>query len=225
MNTEFLKDIKQQPLSDGQYIREITAKRQIVLHHTAGNSSAPNTVNAWENDKRGRIATCVVVSGKGAKGTFDGEIVQCFSSKYWAYHLGIKPEVFKAHKIPYQSLDRIAIGIEICNWGWLEREDGKFKNYVGGTVAESDVIELKVPYKGFRYWHNYTDAQIVSVWNLLMYWCNLYKIPKEVIYADLFDVSEKALKGQPGIFTHNSYRRDKTDIYPHPKLIQMLNNL
>ena len=223
MNTDFLKDIKQLPLSDAQYVREITAKKQIVLHHTAGNSSAPNVVKSWENDSRGRIATCVVVSGKGAKGTFDGEIVQCFSSKFWAYHLGIKPEVFKARKINYQNLDRISVGIEICNWGWLTKEDGKFKTYVGTVVPEADVIELD--YKGFKYWHNYTDAQIESVRQLLLYWCDLYKIPKETIYEDLFSISDKALKGTPGIYTHNSYRRDKTDIYPHPKLVKMLSEL
>lgn len=226
MNTEFLKSIKQLPLTNSQYVREITAKKQIVLHHTAGNASAPNTVVSWENDKRGKIATCVVISGKGAKSTFDGEIVQCFSSKFWAYHLGIKPEVFKARKIKYQSLDRISVGIEICNWGWLTKDsEGKFRTYVGSIVPESDVIELEKPYKGYKYWHNYTDAQIESVRNLLLYWCDLYKIPTSVLYTDLFEVSDKALKGEPGIYTHNSYRRDKSDIYPHPKLIEMLNNL
>ena len=223
---EFLKSIKQSPLADGQFIKEITAKKQIVIHHTAGNSSALNVVRDWNTDSRGKIATCVVISGKGAKGSFDGEIVQCFSSRFWAYHLGIKPEVFRSRKIKWQSLDKIAIGIEICNWGWLEKDsEGKFRTYVGSVVPESDVIELEKPFKGYKYWHNYTDAQIESVKNLLLYWCDLYKIPKKVIVDDLFDVSDKALKGEPGIFTHNSYRKDKSDIYPNPKMVEMLLNL
>ena len=223
---DFLKTIRQIPLDNGQYVREITAKKQIVIHHTAGNSSAPGTIRGWNNDSRGRIATCVVISGKGAKNSFDGEICQCFSSRFWAFHLGIKPEVFASRKIKWQNLDKIAIGIEICNFGWLEKDDdGKFRTYVGSVIPESDVIELEKPYKGHKYWHNYTDAQIESVRKLLLYWCDRYKIPKNVIVDDLFNVSDKALKGEPGIYTHNSYRKDKSDIYPHPKMVEMLMNL
>ena len=60
-----LSKIKQVPLSEGQYVNEETKKLQIVLHHTAGNSSAPGTIKMWDTDDRGRIATCVVISGKG----------------------------------------------------------------------------------------------------------------------------------------------------------------
>ena len=89
--------IKQIPLSATQYVKVATEKKQIVLHHTAGNSSGPGTIRMWENDSRGRIATCVVISGKGAsKDTYDGEICQAFSSKYWGYHLGLKQDVFKS---------------------------------------------------------------------------------------------------------------------------------
>ena len=80
--------IKQVPLPESQYIKEVTEKKQIVLHHTAGNSSGPGTIKMWANDDRGRIATCIVISGKGqSKDTYDGEICQAFSSKYWGYHL------------------------------------------------------------------------------------------------------------------------------------------
>jgi len=33
------------------------------------------------------------------------------------------------------------------------------------------------------------------------------------------------LKGKAGVFTHNSVRKDKVDVYPHPKLIEMLKSL
>ena len=97
--------IKQVPLSETQYYKEATEKKQIVIHHTAGNSSGPGTIKMWDKDDRGRIATCVVISGKGvSKDTYDGEICQAFSSKYWAYHLGIKPDVFRANALPYKSI-------------------------------------------------------------------------------------------------------------------------
>jgi len=42
---------------------------------------------------------------------------------------------------------------------------------------------------------------------------------------ELFDICEGAIMGKPGIYTHNSYRTDKSDIHPQPEMIQMLNTL
>lgn len=218
--------IKQIPMKESQYIKEETKKVQIVLHHTAGNSSGPATIKMWDADDRGRIATCVTISGNGlSKDTFDGEICQAFSSKYWAYHLGIKPDVFRAMKVPYQSIDRISIGIEICNWGPLSKAGSKFLNYVNREVPASQVCELEKPYKGHRYYHAYTDAQIESVRQLLVYWSETYGIPLNYNANDMWDVSVNALSAKPGVYTHNSYRRDKTDISPQPKMIAMLESI
>ena len=60
-----LSRIKHVPLSESQYVKEETKKVQIVLHHTAGNSSGVATIKNWNSDDRGRIATCVTISGKG----------------------------------------------------------------------------------------------------------------------------------------------------------------
>ena len=38
----------------------------------------------------------------------------------------------------------------------------------------------------------------------------------------MWDISENALSGQPGIFTHTSVRSDKTDCHPQPELVRML---
>ena len=217
--------IKQVPLKETEYLKEVRPKNQIVLHHTAGNSSAINVVRDWNGDTRGRIATCIVVSGKGAKDSFDGEIIQAFSSKYWAHHLGIKPEVFSAKGLPYKKLDPHSIGIEICNWGQLEKIGDKYFNYVDREVLKEDVCELAEPFKGYKFFHNYTEAQIQSVKELILYWADLYKINFKFDYDQMFTVSLKALRGENGLFTHNSYRKDKVDIYPHPKMIEMLKSL
>lgn len=217
--------IKQLPLKETEYFKEIFNKTQIVLHHTAGNASAVNTVNAWNNDTRGRIATFCAISGAGATNTKDGEIVQAFSSKYWAYHLGIKGEVFAARGLKHRILDKTSIGIEICNWGPLDPEDGKFITYVGTEVKPADVCTLEEPYKGFKYWHKYTDAQINSLVDLLKYLSEAYNIPLKYNYDRLFTVNNEALTGVPGVYTHNSYRKDKTDIYPDPRIILALKTL
>jgi N-acetyl-anhydromuramyl-L-alanine amidase AmpD len=220
-----LTKIKQVPLAETQYFKQEVTKKQIVLHHTAGNSSGVATISNWNTDDRGRIATCVTISGPGNKTSLDGEICQAFSSKHWAYHLGVKQEVFRAFKVPYVELDKHSIGIEICNWGQLESRNGKFYNYVDREVAADQVTELPLAYKGYRYFHKYSDAQIQSVKDLLLYWKNIYKIDLTYDYNQMFTVNAKALKGENGLYSHNSYRKDKIDIYPCPRMIEMLKTL
>jgi len=220
-----LKKIKQVPLKETQFFKEETPKKQIVLHHTAGGPSAINVISSWDADDRGRIATPITISGPGAKGTYDGEICQAFGSKFWAYHLGVKTEVFKAYKVSYQVLDKIAIGIEICNWGQLTLENGKFYNYVDREISADQVTTLDTPYKGFKYFHKYSDAQIQSVKDLLVYWKGIYNIDLKYDYNQMFTVNTKALKGENGLYSHNSYRKDKIDIYPCPRMIAMLKTL
>lgn len=221
-----LSKIKQVPLDKDEYIQEEVKKQQIVLHHTAGNSSGVTTIQNWNADKRGRIATCVTISGKGqSRNTFDGEICQAFSSRHWAYHLGIRPDVFRANGVKAQNLDRLSIGIEICNWGPLDKVGDKFYNYVDREVPADQVCELDTPYKGHKYYHAYTDAQIESVRQLLVYWKTVHGIDITYNEDDMWKVSKNALSGKPGVYTHNSYRRDKSDVSPQPKLISMLKSL
>ena len=215
-------NLKQISFPSSQYISEEHPKVQIYLHHTAGNASGEQVFAGWASNPE-RIATCVSISGKGTN-CIDGQIVQGFSSKLWAYHLGLKESTFQKFGLPYKSLDKISIGIEICNWGQLTAKDGKFVNYVGKAVPENEICVLEKPYKGYKYYHNYTDAQIESVKELLLLWKDRYGI--DLTYnEDIWDVTPRALKGNNGVFTHNSVRYDKVDVYPHPKLIAMLKSL
>jgi N-acetyl-anhydromuramyl-L-alanine amidase AmpD len=150
--------------------------------------------------------------------------VQCFSSKNWAYHLGLKQEVFTEAGVSYKSLDKISVGIEICNYGPLTKRNGYYYNYVGGKVDYTEVTILDKKYKGYIYWQSYTDAQIESTRQLLVYLCDTYNIPR-TYFATIFDIDKRALRGESGIFTHNSVRKDKSDIYPCPRMITMLENL
>lgn len=208
--------IVQSRLSNDQFLQEEHPKKQIYLHHTAGGGN-PIAVANYFQQKEGKVATAFVI---GEKGT----IVQLFSSKHWAYHLGLKPEVFSEMGVTYRSLDKISIGIEICNYGPLKKQNGYFINYVGGRVDRSQVTELNGKYKGHIWWQKYTDAQIESTRQLLVYLCDTYGISKDY-FDSIFDIDKRALKGENGIFTHNSVRHDKSDIYPCPRMIEMLKNL
>jgi hypothetical protein len=208
-----------------QYIAEEHPKKQIYLHHTAGNSDPFAVFKGWSSNPE-RIATCVSVGGKPKKGStwVDGEVVQGFSSKYFAYHLGLKESTFQKFGVPYQSLDKISIGIEICNFGGLTYREGKFYTYVNSPIPEEEVVELATPYKNYKYVHAYTDAQIQAVKELLILWKQKYNIPL-TYNEDIWNVTTRALKGETGVFTHNSVRFDKIDITPQPKMIGMLKSL
>jgi N-acetyl-anhydromuramyl-L-alanine amidase AmpD len=169
------------------------------------------------NSQQGRVATAFII---GSKGT----IVQCFSSKHWAYHLGLNQEVFTEAGVAYKSLDKISIGIEICNYGPLTKRNGYYYNYLGARVDYTEVEFLDKKYKGHIYWQKYTDAQIESTRQLLVYLCNTYNIPS-TYFDSIFDIDNRALQGERGIFTHNSVRKDKSDIYPCPRMITMLKSL
>lgn len=205
-----MSKIVQIPFND--YYREVTNKTQIYLHHTAGTGKGDDVYRWWGSDKP-RVATCVVIDR-------DGTIKQGFGSQYWAYHLGLPNSVFKGQGLPYINLDKISIGIELVNWGQLTKKGQKFYSYTGKEVE--DVCE--VSYKGFKYFENYTEAQIESVKYLLELWHNKYDI--DIKYnEDIFKLNTRALKGQNGLYTHNSVRVDKVDVYPHPNLIEMLKTL
>jgi N-acetyl-anhydromuramyl-L-alanine amidase AmpD len=208
--------IVQERLSSDQYFAEDSKKLQVYLHHTAGGGN-PVAVSRFWNSNDSRIATAFVI---GERGT----IVQCFSSRHWAWHLGVDAEDFAVNGAKYQNLNKLSVGIEVCNWGPLKLKNGKFYNYVKGVVAPSMVTTLDKPYKGNIYWYKYTDEQIESTRQMVNYLCDTYKIPKEY-REEIWKIDKEAFKGTPGIYTHNSVRKDKADIYPCPRMIQMLKNL
>lgn len=195
-------------IDEKQYFKEKQFKNQIVIHHTAGASSAINTIHGW-NCNAEKVGTSFVIDGAG-------NIFKAFAPEYWAYHLGLK-------SIQNTQLNKNSIGIEICNWGQLVFKEGKFYNYVNKEVPESEVIKLP-KFRGFEYYHRYNDFQLASLKQLLQDLCSTFKI--ETHYnEDMWDISQNALSGKNGIYTHVSYRADKNDCSPQPKLIELLKNL
>ena len=81
-----ISKIVQERLSKSQFFQEESSKNQIYLHHTAGSGDARGVSRFW-NSNDTRIATAFVIGN-------NGQIVQCFSSKHWAWHLGIDSQDF-----------------------------------------------------------------------------------------------------------------------------------
>ena len=215
-----LSEIISVDFPDNQYIKEQTDKKQIVIHHTVSGQGVNGDI-AWWRQTADRVGTAIIIG-------WDGKIYQCFSSKYWAYHLGLKTANNK-------KLNQETIGIEIDAWGGLIRTNRKWYPAKWDENLEQFVADTRVApiqnvqvyeqgFKGFYGFEKYTDAQIEAVRQLLVFWSEKYGIPLDY-NEDMWNISTKALSGQTGVWTHVSFRKDKSDCHPQPELIEMLKSL
>lgn len=228
-----LKELVQVDFPENQYYREETTKNQIILHHTVSGQFAQGVIDWWNQDPQ-RVATQFIIQG-------DGKIYQLYSSKYWAHHLGIKADFLK--KLGFtdyfsrnQILNENSVGMEICNWGGLVKGETNFhpakwdmtlKKYVPYTkiiIPDENVQTYDKPFRDFKYFEKYTSEQIESIAKLTIYLCNKFNIPK-TYNEDMWNVSKNALSGKSGIYTHVSFRQDKSDCHPQDELINMLKSL
>ncbi len=213
------------------YFQDIQKKKQIYIHHSVSHPNPTDVIESWRN-KGPRIGACICIAGKPyTKGTSfsDGQIYSVFPSKYWAMHLNTHVDsnsISNKYKDRFHTryLEKHSIAIMLCNAGALSWENGKFYTAYRTTIAEDQVIEYVDKFRGKRFFHKYTAEQIESLRKLLVYFCNLYQVPL-TYQADMWDVSDRALRGTPGIFSHVSVRSDLSDCHPQPDLIEMLSGL
>lgn len=139
----------------------------LFIHHTAGWDNPYNVLNSWNTDTRGRVATQYVIGGLNIKNNtkHDGVVLEAFPNNYIGWHLG-KIGAFKASKY--------SVGIELCNFGYLTLKGGKYVNYVGSVVPEDQVVNLGYEFRGYRYWHKYSDKQIESLRKLILHIEEIY---------------------------------------------------
>jgi hypothetical protein len=125
-----------------------------------------------------------------------------------------------------EILHKHSIGIELTCWGGLNEMNGKWVSYTGTVIPESNVQLYKPEFRNFLAFEKYSDAQLVSLKQLLIYLCDKYAIPS-TYRTDMWDVSKEAIGGAKGIWTHTSYRiaEDKQDCHPQSELITMLQSL
>lgn len=208
-------------LNDGQFVKEPPKVNQIYLHHTVG-GTYQSTHNYWNNNLE-RVCTHFLIDR-------DGTIVQCIPWDGWGYHLYIAHENNKApkkYKRKGSAYDKQSIGIELCNFGQLKPYGKNYKNVYNQTVRDS-ILQLDAPYKGYSVWESYTNDQLLSLEFLLLLMLEKFPIlisGLKTDYSDIFDLNQRALDMKPGIFAHSSICTHKYDVYPHPGLIKMLNNL
>lgn len=197
-------------LDEGQWVHEKRPKRQIFLHHTVG-SSARSAI-AWWNQQPERVGTAFLIEQ-------DGEIITAFPEGDWAFHLGVKGR---------SDLDIHSVGIELVAWGPVVQEAGAYRPLLPGSAAGLPQVPARhveeLAWRGQRWWHSYSPAQLSSLRGLLLYLCGRHNIPP-AYNEDMWELSPPALAGWPGIWAHASVRADKTDCFPQPALVEMLKSL
>lgn len=222
----YLNNIIKVDFPSNQYFKQEFYKSQICLHHTVSGFGVENDI-AWWKSTPDRIATSMII-GRDAK------IYECFDSKYWGYHLGVRNEDIIAAKIKkYNRLDYTCIGIELDSWGGLcihtdknyypAKWDAKKKKMVPNTACKpvENVTKYNKSYRGFTEYESYTEVQIDALHDVLLMLGNKWRIP--LTYNEsMWNLSANALTGVSGIWSHGSFRLDKSDVHPQVALIDML---
>lgn len=202
-----------------QYYRQEHPKKQVVFHHTGSGVGARGDIWTWKSDPS-TITTFGIVEHCGT-------LQQLYSSRFWAWHLGIAKTANRLSwqkKKNYQKCEMHSIGIEIDSWGWLQEQDGKFYAWTGEQVNNVITYPKDYPTRhAGQTFERYTDEQIRTSELLLEHFHEIYGINAN-FDMDIFDVCDRALNLEEGVFTHNSYvtANLRNDIHPQPEMIEML---
>jgi hypothetical protein len=229
----------------GEYKSGPTEKEYLFLHHTAGWHNPYNIIRSWDRDSS-TIATEFVMGGPSIKGNgdeYDGRVLQAFPEGGYAWHLG---------KNGSQHMHTHSVGIEVCNFGylqeggyskwdrvnkkrvWVPKTPGKFYTYVGTEAADSQVVKLSEEFRKHQFWHRYSDEQIESLRQFILFIAERDSIDVRVgliqevkkYGAKGFEFNENAFYGKTkGMWTHTNTRKDKFDMFPQQELLDMLVDL
>jgi N-acetylmuramoyl-L-alanine amidase len=136
----------------------------IVIHFTAG-SSAASSVKSLCDDKSPNRASAHLVIGR------DSSITQLVPFNTVAWHAG------KSQHNGRTGFNQYSIGIEIDNAGELTKTGEKYLSWFGKEYPVNEVVHLKHRnHDGLRYWHTYTEDQIVIVEEICKLLLNAYPI-------------------------------------------------
>jgi len=217
-----LLEIKNYYLPKNEYVNGRYANDYIILHHTAGWDDPKQVIDCWGRDSLGRVATEFVIGGQrctDGRDIYDGLVYRSYPEGNQAYHIG-------ASGSSYMNIH--SVGIELCNMGWVSNG----KTYTNALVRSDQVVRIKEPFRGYLVWHKYSDKQLQSLRELLLYISKrdnidlhkgIYQWIKLEGVAKAFDFHQDAYNGKTkGLITHANIRKDKFDVSPQPELVDMI---
>lgn len=201
----------------GYYFNTAYPKKRIVLHYTAGQLRSDIQALTQNNY---HVSVAFVIAR-------DGRIYQLFSSKYWSGHIGKGIGNTGTGNME----DKMTIGIELSNYGWLTRRGDNLETCYSrsiasnGNVTGQDVYchisekqaytELEVPFRGKKYFAKFTDEQYNSLIILLRYLTATYGIARKFPDESVRYTAFNDVVSFNGIVSHVNYRESgKWDIGP-----------
>jgi len=199
---------RQYRLPAGEFFEERAPKDLLVLHHTVS-GSFKSVWDYWNSDRnkdgsRRRVAVAFVVDK-------DGMVYELFDPACWAHHIGS----------PLQGnllADKRSIGIEIVSEGGLVEHDGGLW-WMDGKIhyksTTQSAYRLDAPWRGYRIFDAYEEAQIATLEELVPDICQGFGIPKKLLpAADRTNYRPDCLANFNGILAHCNLRPDKSDVHP-----------
>ena len=223
LEVEKALEIKKHYMPVGTYFPGPVKKQWIFLHHTAGWENPYQVADMWARDNRGNVATEFILGGQSVKDgntKYDGELIQCFPEGGYGWHTGTGNSV----------MHRNSVAIEVCNMGQIVNG----KTYVNTPANPAQIVKLAKPFRGFQFWHKYSDAQIETLKQWILFVAEKYDIDPRVGLveyvrakgADGFDVLDLDRANKtPGMYSHTNVLRGKVDMFPQQELIDMLLSL
>ena len=205
-------------------------KTQIILHHTAGHAKQGaegtiKTAQGWAN-RTDHVSTHAVIS-------FDGYTDLLFPDEFYGNNTG-------------KGYNSRTLGIEIQSLGYCYQDSGQVRSkasggilppYLGDNIGYTTAVDKfgnDKPYKDHQYYQAYSTAQIEATIATTLNWINKHNIPFSYDYNILFPDktgaafinSSKIWKaGTSGVYTHNSIKSSKSDIFPQREMLVALRNL
>jgi N-acetyl-anhydromuramyl-L-alanine amidase AmpD len=214
-------------LSENEYIKKETPKNYIMIHHTAGRENPYKVINHWDADNRGRVGTNYVIGGVSADGEeseHDGRVLRAIKDEYFGWHIGAGG----SYRMKEQTLS-----IEICTAGGLKKKDGKWYTWFKEEVHPSQVCILKKKFRGYQAFQKYTNEQLKSLEALLRHLSKKHDISLKAGMQEYMNKGKDAFEWDAniyngkveGLISHTNVRKDKSDVFPQPELIELIKRL
>jgi len=107
------------------------------------------------------------------------------------------------------SLDRQAIVISLENVGWVDF-DSVFVDYYDWRGVRYDGPIIEIPWRGKRFWAEYSNEQFSSLIELIDYLCKEHSITKKFIGNNVIS----AIKNYKGVINRSNFSKQHFDLTP-----------
>jgi len=171
----YLDDADQHPsvANSGPFVAPYPWPTLLVMHYTASGGDALTDAKYFASRTK-KQASAHLILGRG------GELYQSVSLEEIAHHAG--RSVWRGRT----GCNKFSIGIEIDNWGPLDRgADGEYRSWPGTVVNESLVFEGDHKNGGDKfYWELYPEAQLAALDELTECLLEAYPTIKDIAGHD-----------------------------------------